>query len=112
MVEVPYCEENETSSKRFLKKFHELTNDLYEIKTQWIIKKMGNLSHLMSKNPQPACVIYEGICTFKESYLGETKQNVEIHGRNIQTLTKYLNYLDILKTNPTHASAWKVLMAY
>ena len=32
LIEVPYWEKNETSSKRFLKKFHELTNDLYEIK--------------------------------------------------------------------------------
>ena len=27
LIEVPYCEKNETSSKRFLKKFHELTKN-------------------------------------------------------------------------------------
>ena len=32
LIEVPYWEKNETSSRRFLKKFNELTNDLYEIK--------------------------------------------------------------------------------
>ena len=36
LIEVPYCKKNpkkpEIYSKRFLKKFHELTNDLYEIK--------------------------------------------------------------------------------
>ena len=61
------------------------TNDLYEIKIKWIIKIMRNLVHLRSINLHPACVIYEGICTCKENHIG----------KNIQTLTKYLNHLDI-----------------
>ena len=32
LIKIPYCEMNETSSKRNLKKFQELTNDLCEIK--------------------------------------------------------------------------------
>ena len=32
LIETPNCEKNETSSKRFLKNFHNLTNDLYEMK--------------------------------------------------------------------------------
>ena len=32
LIKIPYCETNETSSKRNLKKFEELTNDLCEIK--------------------------------------------------------------------------------
>ena len=46
LIEVPYYEKNGTSSKGFLKKFHELTNNLYEIKIKWITKKMRNLFHL------------------------------------------------------------------
>ena len=34
LIEVLYCEKNETSSKRFLQKFYNLTYDLYEIKTK------------------------------------------------------------------------------
>ena len=70
LIEVPYCEKNEASSKRFLKKFHELTNNLYEIKIKFITKKMRNLFRLKSKNPHPACVIYEEIYTCKEYYTG------------------------------------------
>ena len=43
LIEVPFCEKNETSSKRFLEKFHELTNDLCKIKIKWITKKIRNL---------------------------------------------------------------------
>ena len=32
LIETPNCEKSETSSKRFLKNFHNLTNDLYEMK--------------------------------------------------------------------------------
>ena len=78
LIAVPYCKKNETSSKRFLKKFHELTNDLHEIKIIWITKKMRNLSCLKNNNPHPACAIYEGVCTCKVNYIGETKRNVEI----------------------------------
>ena len=31
----------------------------------------------MSKNPQPACDMYEGICTRKENYFDKAKRNVE-----------------------------------
>ena len=40
LIEVPYCKKSETTSKRFLKKFHELTNDLYEVKIKWTTKKL------------------------------------------------------------------------
>ena len=76
LTEVPYCEKNETSSKLFLKKFHELANDLFEIKVKMVREKMRNLFRLQSKNPHPAGAIYDGVCTCKKNYIGETKRNV------------------------------------
>ena len=73
MIEVPYCEKNEISSKRFHEKFRELTNDLYEIKIKLIAKKMRNMFRLKSKNPHTVCAMHEGVCTYKENYIGETK---------------------------------------
>ena len=99
LIEVPYCEKNETSSKHL----HELTNDLYEIKIKWITKKLRNLFHLKSKNPHPACVIYEGICTCKENYIGETKRNVEIRWEEHSDINKISEPSRHLKSNPTHA---------
>ena len=37
---------------------------------------MRNLFRLQSKNPHPAGAIYDGVCTFKKNYIGETKRNV------------------------------------
>ena len=33
---------------------------------------------MFAGNPHPACAIYDGVCTCKENYIGETKQNAEI----------------------------------
>ena len=33
---------------------------------------------MFAGNRHPACAIYDGVCTCKENYIGETKQNVEI----------------------------------
>ena len=110
MTEVPYCEKNETSSKRFLQKFYDLTVDLYEIKIKWITKKIRNLFCLKSKNPHPACAIYEGVCTWKENYTDETKRNVEIRWEEHSDINKISEPSRHLKSNPTHAFARKVLM--
>ena len=101
MIEVPYYDKNETSSKHFLKKFHKLTNELYEIKIKWITKKMRNLFRLKRKNPHPACSIYEGVCICKENYVGETKQNVEIRCEVHLLYRNFKKYEHCKKMKPT-----------
>ena len=72
---------------------------------------MRNQFHLKSKNPHPACAIYEGICTCKENYFGETKQNVGIPLEEHSYINKISEPFKHLKSNPMHALTWKVLMA-
>ena len=110
LIEVPYCEKNETSSKHFLQKFHELTNDSYEIQIKWIIKMMTILFRLKSKNLHPACAIYQGICTYKENYIGETKQNVEIRWVEHSDINKISEPSRYLKANSMHAFTWEYLI--
>ena len=72
---------------------------------------MRNLFRLKSKNPHPPCVIYEGICTYKENYVGETKRYVEIRWEEHSDINKISEPSRHLKSNPTHTFTWKVLMA-
>ena len=37
-----------------------------------------NLFRVKSKNPHPACIIYEEVCSCQKNYIDETKRNVEI----------------------------------
>ena len=72
---------------------------------------MRNMFRLKSKNPHPACVIYEGICTCKENYVGETKRNAEIRWEEHSNINKISEPSRHLKSNLTHPFTWKVLMA-
>ena len=55
--------------------------------------------------------IYEGTCTSKENYIGETKRNVEIRREEHSDINKISEPSRHLKSNPTLAFTWKVLMA-
>ena len=78
LVDIPYCPKNEEFSKRFMKKFDVFTDNKYDIRIKWITKKVKQLFKLKSRNPHPSCVIYEGVCSCQESYIGETVRNIEI----------------------------------
>ena len=91
LAEIPYCPRNETLSKRFIKKFHEFTNNSYEIRIKWITKKVKQLFKLKSKNPHPSCVIYEGVCVCEQTYIGETRRNVNCDGKNMRIPPKIPN---------------------
>ena len=73
LAEILYHPRNETLSKCFMKKFHELINNSYEIRRKWMIKKVKQLFKLKCRNPHPACVIYEGVCVYEQT---ETKRDV------------------------------------
>ena len=64
---------------------------------------MRNLFRLKSKNPHPACAIYEGVCTCKENYIDESKRNVEIRCEEHSDINKISEPSRHLKSNPTHA---------
>ena len=78
MVTIPFCERNENLSKKFIQKFHEFTQDKYSIVIKWNTKKVQSLFKLKSENPHQSCKIYHGVCSCGETYIGETKRNVEV----------------------------------
>ena len=75
-----------------------------------ITKKIRNLFCLKSKKPHPTCAICKGVCTCKENDIGETKRNVKIRWEEHSDINKMSEPSRHLKSNPTHAFTWKVLM--
>ena len=61
-------------------------------------------------DPHPSCVIYEGVCSCQESYIGETVRNVEIRWQEYEDKQKDSEPAKHLKNNPTHSFTWKVLL--
>ena len=76
LIDIPFCNENERASKQLLKKLKVFTKEKYDFRIVWKTKKVRQLFPLKEKNPYPSCKIYEGVCSCKENYIGETKRNV------------------------------------
>ena len=111
LVDIPYCPKNEEFSKRFMKKVDAFTDNKYDIHIKWITKKVKQLFKLKSRNPHPSCVIYEGVCSCQESYIGETVRNVEIRWQEHEDTQKDSEPAKHLKNNPTHSFTWKVFLS-
>ena len=90
LLKLPYCEKNETKSKDFIRKFHEFTNNQFQLAISWNTRILSSLFRLKDKNLYPACKIYYGKCQCGEDYVGETIRN---------TTTRWSQH-----NNPAHKS--------
>ena len=43
LLEIPYYEQNEIASKRFIEKFYQFTGGKYDISVKWLTKKVKSL---------------------------------------------------------------------
>ena len=62
LVEIPFCLKNEISSKHFIKKFNNFTNNTFDVRIKWLTQKVKNLFRVKDKSLHQACKIYKGIC--------------------------------------------------
>ena len=54
--------------------------------------------------------MYKRVCTYKENYIDDTKQNAEIRWEEHLDINKISEPSRYLKSNLTHAFTWKVLI--
>ena len=69
LAEIPYCLKNENSSKQFIKKFDQFTNDTFDVRIKWLTKKVKTLFKVKDKSLHQACKIYKGVYSCGESYI-------------------------------------------
>ena len=109
-LEIPYCPENETASKRFLKKFNIFTQQNYQVVIKWITRKTKSLFQLKDRNPYPACQIYKGTCVCGKSYIGETIRNVQTRWKEHEDARKDSEPAKHLLEFSDHKFTWKTLL--
>ena len=109
LVKVPFCFQNEKVSKVFLSKLKELTNGDYDVRIKWETKKVKTLFKLKDSNPYPACVIYEGVCSCGDKYVGETKRNAETRWKEHQDVRKDSEPAKHLQNHDNHKFEWNIL---
>ena len=94
LLEILYCEQNKIASKRFIKKFHQLTEEKYIV--NWLTKKLKSFFPLKDCNLHQSSIHYKGICSYGVTNIGETICNVEERCQKIILLTINQNRQNIL----------------
>ena len=109
LIDIPWCNENEKVSRHVLNKLNAFTKEKYDFKIVWKINKFRQLVPLKKKNPYPSCKIFEGVCSCKENYIGETKRNV---------MTRWNDHENQIKDSELakhlfqyHVFHWNILMS-
>ena len=111
-VRIPFCPKNEDICKTFLKKLDDYTNEKYQFKIIWETRNIRSLFPLKDRVEHVSCVVYEGLCTCGESYIGETIRIASIRWKEHTSPSPSATLSDPAKhvlENPTHSFTWKVL---
>ena len=67
---------------------------------------MKQLFKLKSRNPHPACIIYERVCVCEQTYIGKAGRSVELRWEKHKKISKDSEPAKHLKG---HKFSWKIL---
>ena len=108
-VNLPFCADNEEFSKRFIKRLNNYTHDKYSFIVIWKTRKIRTLFPLKDRVVHVSDVIYEGICTCENNYIGETDRISGCRWNEHEDVKRNSEPAKHLKQNPTHKFKWKIL---
>ena len=75
MIKLPFCFRNEKVSKTFISRLYDYAQNKFNFRIKWVTKKVKSLFQSKNRNPYPSCVIYKGVCSCGDVYVGETSRN-------------------------------------
>lgn len=93
------------------KEIHNFTDRIHDVRIKWVIKKVKQLFKITVRNPCPSCLIYDGICSYKESYIWETKTKAQTKWGKYENTEKDSEPAKQSKSNPRHKFSWKLLLS-
>ena len=111
LLEIPFCEQNEIASKRFIKRFHQFTCEKYDIAVKWLTKKVKSIFPLKDRNLHPSCKSYKGVYSCGEIYIGEAMRNVEERWSEHSSAANKSEPAKHLADNEEHPFLWSILLA-
>ena len=76
-VKILYCPKNEELSRKFINKLVMFTNNKFKFNITWSTRKIRSLFPLKDRVKHVSCVIYQGVCSCGETYIGETERIAE-----------------------------------
>ena len=75
--QLPFPKNNEQKIKSIVNKSEEFTNNKVKFIYHWKTRNLKSLFPLKDRIKNKANIVYKGICSCNESYIRETKGNVE-----------------------------------
>ena len=108
-IKIHYCESNETFAKRFLNKLNEFTKDKFKPVIIWQTNKVRSLFSVKDKVKHISNVIYEGTCSCKRQYIGETDRNHATRWNEHNNPTHNSDPAKHINDNIDHSYQWKIL---
>ena len=109
LIEFPFCQNNEIKSNYFLKKFHRFNKDCFEVAIKWKTRQFKALFPLKDKSIHPSCVIYKGLYSCRETYIGETIHNASVRWEEHNNPNKMSELAKHFQNNFHHVFIWVIL---
>ena len=92
-----------------MRKFYNSTGNKFHLRIKWITRKTKTLFKLKDKSLHATCNIYHGVCSYGETYIGESVRNVEPRWNKHNKPSKKSKPLKHLNSNVTHHFSWPVI---
>ena len=83
--------------------------DKIDVEIKWLTKKVKTLFKVKDKSLPRRCKTYKGVCSFGESYIGETIRNVEVRWDEHNNTMNRSNHSKHIRDNLDHVFNWPVL---
>ena len=101
--QLPFCKTNEQKIKSIVNKLEEFTNTKVKFIYHWRTRKLKSSFPLKDRIKHKVHIVYKGICSCNESYIGETKRNAEIRWKeHYSNNDKKSKVAENLLINPGH----------
>ena len=108
-INLPFSNKNEHFSKKFCEKLEFYTNGKVKFNIIWSTRKIKSLFKIKDNVKHLSCVVYHGICSCGNNYIGETIRNVVTRIDEHEQPNGKLEPSKHLKNNPGHQFNWMIL---
>ena len=108
--QLPFCKTNEQKIKSIVNKLEEFTNNKVKFIYHWKTRKLKSLFTLKDRIKHKANIVYKGICSCNESYIGKAKRNAEIRWKeHFSNSDKKSEVSENLLKKPGDTIYWQVI---
>ena len=108
-INLPFSNKNERFSKKFCENLEFYTNGKVKFHIIWSTRKIKSLFKIKDNAKHFSCVVYHGICSCENNYIGETIRNVVTRIDEHEQPNGKSEPSKHLKNKPGHQFNWMIL---